>query len=220
MRWSLAFLVISFMSVNLVTGQTPIYHDFTSDTSLLPGTYIVYADSINGNEIRITNGATLRIAAGSTIMFTANTGFKVEDACSLIAQGTNRNPITFTSSGVDSDTMGYWGGIKFQGVEVDGNHLINAVGIFSFCEFENGGDQHSRNDPEGMINAVVASELYIDNCIFHDGESAAIGTDYIPDGNDYWSVLLMASNNIIYNCELGIMHMAPMDNINTDSTNI
>ena len=95
----------------------------------------------------INNAATVTIEPGATLKFETLRRIDVKDNAKIIAQGTQSNPITFTSAKpVGSKQPGDWNGI----------YCINSEGSdFKYCIFEYG---------SGVVSAVWYGMIYLDDC--------------------------------------------------------
>ena len=110
------------------------------------------------------NGSVLRLNEGVIIRFMEDAQWDIaywgNQYATLIAEGTEENPIIFTSASL-APAAGDWDAILFY------EGAINS--LFNYCEFEYGGD----NDHDAMLYMIEA-EVGITNCKFSDSETSAI----------------------------------------------
>jgi hypothetical protein len=111
------FVFLFLLSItNLSFAETYVSRVISSNTTwtLANGPYIVTGS------VAVPSGVTLTIEAGVQVKFTRETYLKVEG--SLIAQGTQNNPIVFTSNQTNP-ASGDWAGIRIR--ETGGTTFIS-----------------------------------------------------------------------------------------------
>lgn len=138
----------------------------TSDETWIEGTHLVTSDVY-------VNGAILTIAPGATILFASNTGLYIGyssgfSGATLIAEGTQQAPITFTSAAA-TKTPGDWDFIGFY----DGASKVSSM---EHCIVEYGGG-YSENYGEIHVDGSAVS---IQNSIVR--YSGAFGLSLTDDG--------------------------------------
>ena len=110
-------------------------------------------------------GSILRIQEGTVIRFMEDATWDVAywgtKYATIIAEGTSKNHIVFTSAST-SPEAGDWGGlILYKGT-------INSS--FDYCEFEYGGNDSYY---DGMLN-IKEAKVGVNNCMFKNSKSIAI----------------------------------------------
>ncbi|MBZ0263582.1 right-handed parallel beta-helix repeat-containing protein [bacterium] len=205
-RFTIPFLIaICCGSFSPAFGQFNIDDDFTQDTTLVAGTYVV-SDTGDVFErdstINVTNGATLILSPGVIIKFMSERSLHVQAGSAIEAEGTEANQIQFTSveDGDPDPAAGDWGSIVLLGdYDLNEEKRIPAMGTFENCVFEYGGDNESGTLVAGPVVAGGYADLDIQNCLIQHCLGSGIGVQHIPHHNT-----LRAESNTIVNCENGI----------------
>jgi len=131
------------------------------------------ADIIEINcDITIEDDVTLTIKPGATVKFMDHYQLIVEGT--LIANGTDSNPITFTAN----NTTTGWDGIFIDSISP--NMVNNDASIFEFCIFEygNASGGSSPANQGGAFNIRNYDKVEITNCEFHDNTATNGGAIY------------------------------------------
>jgi len=144
--------------------------------------------------VLVNEGVTLTLEPGVTISIADGAGLRI-NGC-LIAQGTEANPITFTSA--TGMTAGLWNGINFTDTATDatfddgGNYVCGS--ILQYCTIKYGGGSGAY----GLVQ-IDQSNPFIDNCIIQYSETSGI-------------FAMNASSLKIYNSTISNNNGAPFDN--------
>jgi hypothetical protein len=133
----------------------------------------------------------LTIAAGTTLLFDNNTFFEFESAATLIANGTEAQPITF---GHVDGTAGAW-----QGLFIDSN-LANSM---QYCVVEHGGSYYAS---PANISVNSGAKLSLQSCTLANttGYGAVIYNDCI----------ITATSVTFSECESGNVYNSDEDTVN------
>ena len=115
-----AFFILSFFVCQMVTAET-----LTGDTTIIVGDYSYSEDLI------VPSGVTLTIEAGAILRFSSGNKIQVQSGGKLFVQGSNANPVTFTS---DGQMAASWAGLTFEGSRVDGNDIVIDNAIIEYAD--------------------------------------------------------------------------------------
>ncbi len=132
----------------------------------------------------LLDGGTVTIEPGTDLWFDDGTGFNVYGA--LIAEGSEENPITFTTS-MTAPGPGGWRGLYFENCD-SGTSL-------DYCEVTYGGDCSAN------IYVHNASNITIDNCIVTGGSQDGI---YCSDYYSSPSTMVVSNTTVSDNAHYGI----------------
>ena len=154
-----------------------MWDTYIDSNTLLPNFALPY---LLRSSLNINNGASLTLAEGVQIRFPQHAVLQVNNNSSLIALGTDEQPISFSPAGAFG-----WKNIIFGS---------NSRGEFSFCSFIGGGQQEY-GYAEPTIKSSGAAELSFSNCDIAGGSTYAM---YIEGSNSGMLEL--------YNC---LIHDAP-----------
>ena len=136
-----------------------VENDITSNTLWTSdNTYLITKNDLQVN-------ATLTIEAGTTIKLNYSGYVTVNNKGKIIAQGTDNNPIIFTSN-KDNEK---WGSITLR--ESDGSEFIH-------CHFLYGGEPYG-TAPTATIDLTSSSTAKIDNCIFANNGGGTYNDNYV-----------------------------------------
>jgi len=116
------------------------------------------------------SGMTLTIEEGAKVIFGKGKGLNVDASSKILAQGTNSNPILFTTSA--DKTAGSWTGIYIN-KESKGNELSDVI-------------------IEYAKTAVTATNLKVRNCIIKNSEK--YGINYAKGNVDIKNTLFKSNN--------------------------
>lgn len=125
-----------------------------------------------GKSITVSNGATLTIEPGTKIKFESGAGLTVYDG-TLLAEGTEDKPITFTSLAV-SPTKGAWNGLSFTSQTLNNTSL-------KYCIVEYAGQQAN----SGAIY-MDGCRIKIENCKINNAKYNGI---YLNDNAKFVSFI-------------------------------
>ena len=126
------------------------------------------------------------IEPGTTMLFGGNTGFRIAEETTFIADGTIDAPITIRGL---EDEAGYWNGIVYKS--------IKQASIMNYVNISGGGyDEGWANS--NNIFLYNDSRLTMTNCVISDSQYYGIGLDGIGVME-----LITHSNNIFLNCQAG-----------------
>ena len=182
-----AVLALGIVGVS-ASGPTYVSGIISSDTTWIA------ADSpyiVTGN-ILVEEGVTLTIEPDVVVKFNSAKALQIDGE--LIAQGTEAEPIVFTSNNL-TPAPGDWAGIEFTDSSVNatydeaGNYVSGC--IMQYCTVEYGGGS---NTPAIKI---VSSSLFIDHCNISNNAYCGI---YIEEGSSkiFNSTISNNSGNGIY----------------------
>jgi PKD repeat protein len=121
---------------------------------------------------QIMDGAILTIEPGVTIKLAKNAGiYVVGDGAAVIAEGTEAQPILFTS-GETNKQVGDWVALEFQSDHPEPSSL-------KYCTFEYGGSEvfASFDTKVGMVGVEGDTTVSIDHCTFRKSLSHAVELD-------------------------------------------
>lgn len=167
--FALVLITSTFTLVSADPGTEvggPIISNTTWDLAHSP--YIVVAS------IEVWEGVTLTIKPGVTVRF--NSAKKMQVNGSLIARGTEGQPITFTSNQL-SPAPGDWGSIEFTNTAVtttmdaEGNYISGS--ILQYCIVEYGG--------ANAESAIHVYSLLINHCIVRNNDARGIYNEGTAD---------------------------------------
>lgn len=167
----------NIQNVKLVAwGQDAYFHHNTVLTGDLtfPGDkpHVVYG------KLTVGKGSNLTIAAGTRIYFHKNSSFEVRSGASLNVEGTQKEPVIFTSDRLDDDYLnipGLWDGIWLE----SGSKKIS----FTYAE---------------ITNAVVG--IQADSCGLADGEALRLHNCMIDNMKNY-GIRATQSRVVSTNCQ-------------------
>jgi len=180
-------------NANYPSTTTTVSSDITTNTTWSSGTVVLLQ-----NKIYVTNGATLTIEPGVIIRGDQATGgtLIISRGSKINAQGTQSNPIVFTSDqAAGSRNLGDWGGVVILGnarnnqpggvavieggldavkAQFGGTDDLDNSGIFSFVRIEFGGIPFQVDkEINGLTMGSVGSGTKIDHvqCSFTNDDS-------------------------------------------------
>ncbi|MHA2246672.1 MAG: right-handed parallel beta-helix repeat-containing protein [Candidatus Hodarchaeales archaeon] len=138
-------------------------------------TILVYPGTYSENNILINEGITLSLQSGVTMRSPSGGGLAIYGQ--LIAQGTELEPIIFTSN-QSSPAPGDWINIVFSDTSVDANYdetgnYLNGS-ILQYCTLEYGGG----SDIAAL--KIISSSPFVDHCTIINNANEGI---YIKDGS-------------------------------------
>ena len=159
------------------------------------------------NNVLVSSGVTLTIDPGVTVKFNSAKGLQIEGQ--LIAQGTESEPIVFTSN-QPSPAPGDWVNILFTDTSVDatydgsGNYINGS--IMRYCTMEYGGGSSA------PMLKILSSSPFIDHCsvthsarggIYADNSSSKISSSTISNNSACSGGGISASGTVaINNCTI------------------
>jgi hypothetical protein len=151
------------LNTRIVQADTEVGGPIISDTTWTAANspYIVV------ESVEVWEDVTLTVEPGVTVKFDAEK--KLQVSGELIGQGTENNPVTFTSNRADP-APGDWGNIEFTTTAVtttmdsEGNYISGSILQYSVVEYA-GHDAYS---------AVAAHSLLIDHCTVRDNDARGI----------------------------------------------
>ncbi len=180
-------------NANYPSTTTTVSSDITTNTTWSSGTVVLLQ-----NKIYVTNGATLTIEPGVIIRGDQATGgtLIISRGSKINAQGTQSNPIVFTSDqAAGSRNLGDWGGVVILGnarnnqpggvavieggldavkAQFGGTDDLDNSGVFSFVRIEFGGIPFQVDkEINGLTMGSVGSGTKIDHvqCSFTNDDS-------------------------------------------------
>jgi hypothetical protein len=180
-------------NANYPSTNTTVSSDITTNTTWSSGTVVLLQ-----NKIYVTNGATLTIEPGVIIRGDQATGgtLIISRGSKINAQGTQSNPIVFTSDqAAGSRNLGDWGGVVILGnarnnqpggvavieggldavkAQFGGTDDLDNSGVFSFVRIEFGGIPFQVDkEINGLTMGSVGSGTKIDHvqCSFINDDS-------------------------------------------------
>jgi hypothetical protein len=180
-------------NANYPSTTTTVSSDITTNTTWSSGTVVLLQ-----NKIYVTNGATLTIEPGVIIRGDQATGgtLIISRGSKINAQGTQSNPIVFTSNqAAGSRNLGDWGGVVILGnarnnqpggvavieggldavkAQFGGTDDLDNSGVFSFVRIEFGGIPFQVDkEINGLTMGSVGSGTKIDHvqCSFTNDDS-------------------------------------------------
>ena len=128
-----------------------------SNAVVPPGVYFVK------DNLTLGGANVLTIQPGVVIKFNKDRGLTVRDKAIIKANGTEAQPIIFTSN--SNLLLGDWGGIYFN--DSPGSE-------FEWCTFQYG-SANSSDDYTGYLNLWFGSKISVKNCSFKDAKYSGIG---------------------------------------------
>lgn len=151
-----------------LTDWTYGWSNFDPENTNYPNTQITLSSNITQNttisgvvllqnKVYVTNGATLTILPGTIIRGDGSTqaSLIITKGCKIIAEGTEANPIVFTSNQAPGNRAeGDWGGLVILGKAINNQPggVANIEGISPTTNTEFGGNDD--NDNSGIIKYV------------------------------------------------------------------
>ena len=179
-------LIFSIFYLSVTVEATDVYGVIRNETTWSHADIHYVVTGI----VLVNSGSTLTIEAGVTIKF--NSGNKLQINGRLIAQGTSRSRITFTSA-QSSPSPGDWGYIYFTDTSADatydGSGNYTGGSILEFCDIEFGGSSN------GNVY-ILMSAPFINYC--HIKHSSLHGI-YVSEGAPK-----ISNSNIIRNGKSGV----------------
>ncbi len=157
MKNTYLFLLIFIGLFNIAKAQTNVSGNQSGTWNLSSSPYQVTGD------ITISSGQTLTIEAGVEVNFQGH--YKITVVGKIITQGTETNPVLFTT---DNHTTG-WGGILID-------HSTQ-ISIFNYTNFEYGIATGNFPDMHGGAVKLNEADAEFHHCLFQNNKAVGSGDD-------------------------------------------
>lgn len=156
-------LLITACEKDPIISEIHITDDITENTTW-EAKYVYYVDQ----SINVTNNSILTIEPGTIIKFGQGKKLDVSYSSSstgnIIALGTEKAPILFTSQAQVKSKGDWWGVWLYEGADAS---------EFRYCTFEYAGGS-GWSGGEGAITINLAKNVAIDNCTFKKSDSYGV----------------------------------------------
>lgn len=156
-------LLITACEKDPIISEIHITDDITENTTW-EAKYVYYVDQ----SINVTNNSILTIEPGTIIKFGQGKKLDVSYSSSstgnIIALGTEKAPILFTSQAQVKSKGDWWGVWLYEGADAS---------EFRYCTFEYAGGS-GWSGGEGAITINLAENVAIDNCTFKKSDSYGV----------------------------------------------
>lgn len=141
------------------------------------------------NSFDLYGSRKLTIEAGTTLLFPYDTFFKVAEDATLVADGTESNPITFKAE----DPENHWKGVEFRSTRT-GN-------VMNYCKISDGGIEVEDWSRSSLLFIDDEAKLTLTNCEFNKSFYGV----WIEDINNWGNVT--HSGNTFSNCSVANVHL-------------
>ena len=156
-------LLITACEKDPIISEIHITDDITENTTW-EAKYVYYVDQ----SINVTNNSILTIEPGTIIKFAQgkelDVSYRSSSTGNIIALGTEKAPILFTSQAQVKSKGDWWGVWLYEGADAS---------EFRYCTFEYAGGS-GWSGGEGAITINLAENVAIDNCTFKKSDSYGV----------------------------------------------
>jgi len=156
-------LLITACEKDPIISEIHITDDITENTTW-EAKYVYYVDQ----SINVTNNSILTIEPGTIIKFgqgkELDVSYRSSSTGNIIALGTEKAPILFTSQAQVKSKGDWWGVWLYEGADAS---------EFRYCTFEYAGGS-GWSGGEGAITINLAENVAIDNCTFKKSDSYGV----------------------------------------------